>query len=975
VRVHPTNPDVVYVAALGHAHGPNEQRGLFRSQDGGKTWDRILYINENVGVHDLSMDPNNPRILYAVAYAARRIPHQLISGGEGCGIYKSINGGDTWTEITRNKGLPTGPVGKIGVAVSPALTDRVYAIVESKDSAVYRSDNGGDTWERLSDDHDISGRPWYYMHIIADPQDPNTVWVLNTRCYRTIDGGRTFQQVAVPHGDNHDLWIDPANPHRVILGNDGGATVSYDGGETWTSLYNQPTAEFYHVTTDNQTPYRVYGPQQDNTTASIPSRSYQSAIVGSELMEVGGGESGYIAVRSDNPNIIYAGSYQGYLTRYDVSTGQQRDITVWPEPSMGSPASDLKYRFQWTSPTVLSPHDPNVLYTAGNHVFRSTDEGASWEEISPDLTRHDPSTLGPSGGPITGDNVGTEYYATVFAFAESPRQRGVFWAGSDDGLIHVSRDGGASWQNVTPPDLPVWALISIIEPSPHDPATAYVAANRYKLDDFHPSLYKTNDYGATWTKNTDGIADNDFTRAIREDPERRGLLFAGTETGVHVSFDDGAHWQPLKLNLPVVPVHDLTIKDSDLIAATHGRAFWVLDDIGPLRQMADELREAPAHLFAPRPAIRYTQAGGFGGTSAPGKNYAFSGAFILAYREKELPTGEKTQVYLDAGQNPPNGLVVQYYLKEKPEGEVTLTFLDAEGKEIKRFSSEEQKPAATGVTGATAAEGAAAGEPKSPTAEEPAEKKDETKGEKKEPRVPKNAGGNRLVWNLRYPDSVKIEGYVAGEDALNGPVAAPGRYQLRLQVGDQTYTQPFEVRKDPRIPDSDEDLRAQFDLLIAIRDRLSEVHEAINAIRSIRKQTEEWESRTKGHEIQDKVAAAAKALRDKLLSIEGELTQVKAKVRSDTMDHPIKLNAKVAALASVVSSGEAAPTRQSRQVFDDLSARVAAQIQRLRELVDTDVAAFNTLIREASIPAIVPSAPSKDRAKEPVAQPATGGGA
>jgi hypothetical protein len=685
------------------------------------------------------------------------------------------------------------------------------------------------------------------------------------------------------------------------------------------------------------------------------------------LMEVGGGESGYIAVRPDNPNIIFAGSYQGYLTRYDVSTGQQRDITVWPEPSMGSPASDLKYRFQWTSPTVLSPHDPNVLYTAGNHVFRSTDEGASWEAISPDLTRHDASTLGPSGGPITGDNVGTEYYATVFAFAESPRQQGVFWAGSDDGLIHVSRDGGASWQNVTPKDLPEWALISIVEPSPHDPATAYVAANRYKLDDFHPYLYKTNDYGETWTKITDGIADNDFTRAIREDPERRGLLFAGTETGVRVSFDDGAHWQPLKLNLPVVPVHDLTIKDSDLIAATHGRAFWVLDDIGPLRQLTDELREASAHLFAPRPAIRYTQAGGFGGTNAPGKNYAFSGAFILAYREKELPTGEKTQVYLDAGQNPPNGLLVQYYLKEKPEGEVTLTFLDAEGKEIKRFSSEEQKAAATGVTGASAAEGAAAGEPKSPTAEEPAEKKDEKKGEKKEPRVPKNAGGNRFVWNLRYPDSVKIEGYVAGEDALNGPVAAPGRYQVRLQVGDQTYTQPFEVRKDPRIPDSDEDLRAQFDLLIAIRDRLSEVHDAINALRSIRKQTEEWESRTKDHEIHDKVTDAAKALRDKLLSIEGELTQVKAKVRSDTMDHPIKLNAKVAALASVVSSGEAAPTRQSRQVFDDLSARVAAQIQRLRELTDTDVAAFNTLIREASIPAIVPTAPSKDRAKEAAA--------
>jgi photosystem II stability/assembly factor-like uncharacterized protein len=968
VRVHPSNSDIVYVAALGHAHGPNEQRGLYRSHAGNKTWDRILYVNEHVGVHDLCMDPHNPRILYAAAWAARRTPYQLVSGGEGCGLYKSTDGGDTWNEITRNKGLPTGPVGKIGVAVSPARTDRVYAIVESRDSAVYRSDDGGDTWERLAEEHDLVGRPWYYQHTIADPQDPNTVWVLNVRCYRSIDGGRTFQQVATHHGDNHDLWIDPTNSRRMILGNDGGAVVSFDGGETWTSPYNQPTAEFYHVTTDNRTPYRIYGAQQDNTTISVPSRSYHSAITQADMMDVGGGESGYIAVHPERPNIIYAGNYQGYLTRYDHATGQERNITVWPESSMGAPASDAKYRFQWTYPILLSPHDPGVLYVTGNLVFRSTDEGASWEAMSPDLTRNDPSTLGPSGGPITGDNVGTEYYATIFAFAESPLQQGLFWAGSDDGLIHISRDGGASWQNVTPPDLPEWSLISVIEPSPHDPASAYVAATRYKHDDFHPYLYKTNDYGATWTRITDDIAEDDFTRVIREDPERRGLLFAGTETGVHVSFDDGAHWQPLKLNLPAVPVHDLTIKGGDLIAATHGRAFWVLDDVGPLRQLTDEMREAPAHLFAPRPAIRYTQAGGYPNPTVPGKNYASSGAFVLTYRERELPTGEKTRQYLNAGQNPAAGLLVQYFLKEKPEGEVTLALLDADGNEIKRFSSEEQKPAAAGVLGASAAEGAEGGEAESPAAEEPAEKPNgEKKEEKKEPRVPKNAGGNRFDWNLRYPDSVQIEGYVAGEEALAGPVAAPGHYQVRLQFGDQTYTQPFEVRKDPRIPTSDADLRAQFDLLIAIRDRLSEIHTAVNIIRSIRKQTEEWESRTKEHEAHGTVAAAAKDLRDKLLAVEGELTQVKAKVRSDTLHHPIKLNAKVAALASVVSSGEAAPTRQSQEVFDDLSTRVAIQLERLRAAIETDVAAFNELIRDASVPAIMPAAPARERAEEAAA--------
>ncbi len=482
VRIHPQSPDLVYVAALGHAHGPNNERGIYRSHDGGKTWEQILFRSEDVGAHDLAMDPHNPRILYAAFWRARRVPYALQSGGEGCGLFKSSDGGDTWTEITRKPGLPTGPVGKIGVTVSGARADRVWAIIEAEDGAVFRSDDGGETWQRLCEERELRKRPWYYQHIHADPQDLETVWVLNVRCYKSIDGGRTFARVAVQHGDTHDLWIDPHNPQRMILGDDGGAAVTLNGGESWSSLYNQPTCEFYHVTTDNQVPYRVYGAQQDNSTITVPSRSRLSAITQADYYEIGGGESGYIAVRPDDPNIVYAGNYLGYLTRYDHRTGQAREITVWPEYGSGWAAKDVKYRFQWTFPILLSPHDPNVLYATGNHAFRSTDEGSSWEEISPDLTRNDKSTMELSGGPITKDSVGTEFYGTIFAFVESPLVRGLLWAGSDDGLIHISRDNGETWENVTPKELPEWALISIIEPSPHDAATAYVAATRYKLD-------------------------------------------------------------------------------------------------------------------------------------------------------------------------------------------------------------------------------------------------------------------------------------------------------------------------------------------------------------------------------------------------------------------------------------------------------------------------------------------------------------
>ena len=939
VRIHPQNPDLVYVAALGHAHGPNPERGVYRSRDGGKTWEQILFRSDKAGAIDLAMDPNNPRILYAAIWEAQRKPYTLISGGEDCGIFKSTDGGDSWTEITRKPGLPAGVLGKIGLAVSPAKEDRVWAIIDAEDGALFRSNDGGENWERLSEDRNLWARPWYYQHIYADPKDPETIWALNVQCWKSVDGGRTFFEVQVPHGDNHDLWIDPHDPQRMIEGNDGGACVSFNGGASWSSIYNQPTAEMYHVTTDNQVPYRVYGAQQDNSTITVPSRSALAGITQSDIYDVGGGESGYIAVRPDDTNIVYAGNYLGYLTRYDHRSRQERNIAVWPELASGWGAKDQKYRFQWTFPILLSPHDPNVLYVTGNHVFRSTDEGNSWQIISPDLTRNDVTKMEASGGPPTRDNTGTECYCTIFAFAESPLKRGLFWAGSDDGLLHISQDGGETWRNITPPDLPEWALVSIIEPSPHDPATAYVAANRYKLDDFHPYLYKTNDYGATWTKITTGIAENDFTRAIREDPVRRGLLYAGTETGVHVSFDDGEHWQSLRLNLPAVPIHDLVIKDTDLVAATHGRSFWILDDITPLRYISEQVQDAPVYLFKPRPAVRFITSWGYSRASAPGIFYRNTGDIMITARRELKPGGETVDRNLNAGENPPDGVLVYYFLKQKPEGEVKLTFLDAQGEQIKSFTSEQAQS-------------------QSPKAEDaPPEAPDEEEDrEKKDPRVPKEAGMNRFLWNTRYPDPKKVDGYVASEAVMAGPVTAPGTYHVQLAVADQTLTEAFEVQKDPRVPATQEDLDSQFKLLLKVRDKLSETHDAINTLRNIRQQVEDWEKRTRERKDHEAVSSAARSLKEKLSPIEDELTQSRAKTRQDTMNFPAKLNGKLAWLAGVVASAQAAPTRQQYELYADLAGRIDVQIQRLQEIIDTDVAAFNGLMRESEMPAVIPIA-------------------
>ncbi|MBX2930161.1 MAG: glycosyl hydrolase [Saprospiraceae bacterium] len=658
IRIHPRNPDLVYAAVLGDLYKPGDERGVYRSKDGGQTWQRILFANADAGAVDLVLDPANPRVLYASTWRIRRTPYSLESGGDGSALWKSTDGGDTWKEISKNKGFPKGPLGIIGVAPSPVQQDRVWAIVEANEGGVYRSDDGGETWQKLNDDRALRQRAWYYTRIYADTKDAEIVYVLNVSYHQSTDGGRTFKSFMSQHADHHDLWISPEDNQRMVMANDGGAQVSFDGGENWSTYHNQPTAQFYRVVTDNHFPYRIYGAQQDNSTVRILHRTDGGAITESDWEETAGGESGHIAVDPLDNDIVYGGSYGGFLTRLNHRTNKTQAVNVWPDNPMGHGAEGMKYRFQWNFPIFFSPHNPKKLYACSNQLHVTTNGGQSWEIISPDLTRNDPTKLGPSGGPITKDNTSVEYYCTIFAAMESPYEEGLIWTGSDDGLLHVSRDGGKNWENVTPKGMPEWMMFNSIEADPFTKGGAYIAGTRYKLGDYTPYLYKTEDYGKTWRLITKGIPADHFTRVLRADPVRKGMLYAGTETGMYLSFDDGANWKPLQLNLPIVPITDLTVKGHHLIAATQGRSFWMIDDLGPLRQLNPETAAQPVVLY--QPADTYRMGGG--GWGRPPKT---------------------------AGANHPAGAMIHFYLKEKPLDSVavTLGFYDAAGKLIREFSS------------------------------------------------------------------------------------------------------------------------------------------------------------------------------------------------------------------------------------------------------------------------------------------------
>jgi hypothetical protein len=781
------------------------------------------------------------------------------------------------------------------VSVSGADSNRVYAMIESKEGGLFRSDDGGESWTRVNEDGRLRQRAWYFSHIFADPKSADTVYALNTGMFRSTDGGKTFNLLPAPHGDHHGLWLDPDNPQRMINGNDGGATISIDGGNTWSTQYNQPTAQFYHVITDDRWPYYIYGAQQDNSTVAIKSYDDDGVIGRQDWYDVGGGESGYIAPYPPEPNIVFAGA-ESTVTRFDKRTQHTVDISVWPLDVSGNGAENLKHRFNWTSPLLISPHDPDTLYWAAEMIFKSTDHGQSWTAISPDLTRNDKSKQKPSGGPITLDITSVEYYDTVFTVAESPLKKDMIWAGTDDGLVQLTQDGGKHWANVTPAELPEWSMVSIVEASHHDAGTAYIAVDRHKFDDFRPLIYRTRDYGKTWILAANGIPEGSYVRSVREDPKRKGLLFAGTETGVFFSIDDGSHWQPLKLNLPAVPVHDVAVHGDDLVAATHGRSFWVLDNITPLRQIDAKPTTTEMVLYKPQAALRL---------------------HLPDAIERRGPVGD----------NPPPGAIIDYYFKTAPQGEVKLEIIDTGGKVVRTLSSKEKKEA-----------------------EQPPEWPDQVK---EVTTIPVAAGMNRYAWNLRWEPPVKIPDAFYSGIGPQGPLVQPGEYTVRLTGGGQTLTQPLEVVSDPRIKDvKAEDLQKQFELAMQVRDANSDLHRAVNEIRQYRSEIRRLRQHFENDASVKPVLDQASALDKKMAPVEEELIQVNMKGSEANLAFPNKLNEQLDSFSAIVQAGDSAPTQQQYEVFKMLRGQLDQQLAAWKKITASDVPAFNQLVKSSNIPAL-----------------------
>ena len=891
IVVDPRDADRVYVSAIGHAFGPNAERGVFRTLDGGRSWKKVLFVDDSTGAQDLAIDPSNPRVLYAAFYKFQRTPWSMDAGGGKSGLWKTTDGGDTWTEISKAPGLPRSVLGKIGIDVSRANPRRLYASVEAPDSTggLFRSDDAGASWERMNDDARLWVRNWYYSTVTADPKDENTVYVMNLTILKSIDGGKTFNEVDVQHGDTHILWIDPADPKRMILGDDGGAAVTFDGAATWSPQHNQPTAQFYHVTTDDQFPYRIYGAQQDNSAISIASRGDEGGIGIRDYFSVAGCENATIAPDPRDPNITYGGCYLGMLSRYDRNARQERDISVTDINWDGYAAKDAPERFQWTFPILVSKHDPRTIYATSQHVWRSRTEGASWERISPDLTVHDPATLERTGGPIHGEMTGAEWYATVYAFAESPKQAGVLWAGSDDGLIHISRDAGATWQNVTPAGYGRFTRTAHIDASAHDAGTAYVAANRYQQDDFAPYLWKTSDYGRTWTRITNGIPRTAYTRVVREDPVRRGLLYAGTEYGVWTSLDDGATWRPLQLNLPRVSVRDLRVQGNDLIAATHGRSFWAIDDLSPLRQLADSVTRKPVHLFQPATALLWAGGGGGNGT----------------------------------GENPRSGVLVDWWMAEGTTAKVSLEFTDARGAVLRRFSGADSAATADSI------------------AYQPADSI-----------VPVRRGTNRFVWNLRTRSAPKLPNTVIDFGTLRGAWVPPGEYGVRLIVGNDTLSRRFTVAADPRVRSTTAELTAQYAASQRVIDRITDIVDGVKRAEDLQAQLTDRAKRATDSSVARMLGDSAKAVRAKIEAVRAELYEVGCHVDQCTLDMPVKLYNKFITLNMQLQTGSYAPTKQNGEVYDGLKARLDVQMRELERIEREELARFNDLLQRNGIPAV-----------------------
>ena len=896
VRVHPTNPDIVFVASFGKYGGPSEERGLFKSTDGGDTWRKVLYRDDKTGAVDISIDPNNPDVMYVALWEAFRKEYTMSSGGPGSGLFKSTDGGETFTEITRNSGLPAGVVGRIGVSVSGADSNRVYALIENDNGGLFRSDDAGETWELINDNRSIRQRAFYYTHVAADPHDRDLVYLMNVGTFVSEDGGETMTRFA--GGDTHDLWIDPDDSDHILHANDQGGSVTFNASSpqrTWTAR-DYPTAQYYHVVATSHVPFHVCGAQQDGGTVCLPSaagggRRGRGGRGAATMYSPGGSEPAYIAPDPKDPNVFFSGGNNGsFLIYTNRITGQSREVSPYPRMFSGEPSSALIERWQWTYPIIFSPVDPNILYTSSQHVWKTTDNGQSWDRISPDLTRHDPETMGPSGGPITHDMNAPEIYATVFSLAPSKVDVEVIWAGSDDGLIHVTRNGGADWSDITPPDMPDFGRVSLIDASAFDPGTAYVAVKRPLLADMSPYIYRTHDFGETWTKIVDGLRDDDYVHAVREDPQRRGLLYAGTQHGFYISYDDGDTWESLSLNLPDVQVSDIAVEDDAIAIATHGRSFWVLDDIQPLRQYRTEmsLTNDPV-LFKPPTAVRSASTA------------------EISYWLKE-PVDELKIEIIDR-----NGTIVRTIEGRRPGADP--------GGAGGRGGGGGGRGGGGGFGGRRGFGGGGAG-------------------------APMTAGLNRVTWNLQYPGATTFPGMILWGATTAGPRAVPGDYQVRMTAGGETQTQLLTVVKHPLYTDlTQADLQAQFDLSIRIRDKVSEANESVVLIRRVK---EDVAARLEGTSDSGLRSAAA-TLTANLSAIEENIYQVRNQSGQDPLNYPIKINNRIASLLRAVSRGDGRPIANAEPIFNDLVAELKVETDRLDEVLGIDLTALNDEVRRLGL--------------------------
>ena len=904
IRIHPSNPDILYVGVLGNLWKPNKERGLYKSIDGGKNWKKILFVSDKAGVGDVIIDPNNSRIIYASTWQMKRNGYRMDSGGPDSKIFRSFDEGNTWEDISTFKGLPNFPWGIVGLAISPLNSKRIWAMIEAKNGGLFRSDDGGNNWSKINSNRSLRQRAWYYTRIYADTENEDKIYVLNVSYGVSSDGGKTFKLKNAPHGDHHDLWIDPNNNMRMVIADDGGAQISNDGGNNWSTYYNQPTAQFYRVTTDNSFPYRIYGAQQDNSTIRILSRTSSSSISDKDWESTAGGESAHLAPDPLNNDIVYGGTYKGYMMRMDHSTNQIRSVNIWPDNPAGSGAEVMKYRFNWNFPVMFSPNNPNKLYAGSNYLHVTTNEGQTWNTISGDLTRNLPETIESSGGLITQDNTGAEFYANIFAIAESEIENNVIWVGSDDGLIHVSKDAGQTWENVTPPETmsPKLNMINSIDISLFKKGKAYVAATSYKFGDYNPYLYKTEDYGKNWTLITNGIKSNYYTRVIRSDKKREGLLYSGTEWGMYISFDDGNSWKPFQLNLPITSIRDLKIKDNDLIVATHGRSFWIIDDLTPLHQLNDDVLFSESYLYKPDISYRIQQSGGWG-------------------RSNNLLNGV----------NHPNGVIINYTLKEFNENDyVKIDIIDNNNNLVKSFTNNKEKLLSS---------------LQKPVLSNTNDIEYALSGNNIKSLSPKS-GGNKLIWDMRYSGFKSFDGMILYSSPNVGPKAVPGTYKVRLTYNNEVMLQDFEILKDPRLSNTQNDYLEQFNFLISVRDQVSIANQTIIDIRKIKKDLQYIIDKSSDKK---QLLSLINEFSNKLSVIENKIHMTKNQSRQDPLNYGIRINNRLAFLMADSQRGDFPPTDQSIEFFNVIKEELNHELASFNKLLNTYVSQINNMIEDNNI--------------------------